>query len=144
MAATLGPVDVAVIEFEGGRFRNEVASVLADVIDPGIVRIVDLVFLAREEDGSVRAIELDEVAPEVADAMSPLTDEISGLLSDEDVSRVGERLGTNSLAAIIALEHAWLGRVSEAVTSASGRMVALERIPADVVEKALVAREMSR
>lgn len=144
MAATMGPVDVAVIEFEGGRFRGEIASALADVVDPGIVRIIDLLFLTRDEDGSVRAIELDEVAPEVADAMSPLTDEVSGLLSEDDVRAVGDRLGTNSLAAMIVLEHAWLSRVSEAAQRANGRVVAHERIPAEVVERALAAREMNR
>jgi len=144
MAATMGPVDVAVIEFEGGRFRGEIASALADVVDPGIVRIIDLLFLTRDEDGSVRAIELDEVAPDVADAMSPLTDEVSGLLSEDDVRAVGDRLGTNSLAAMIVFEHAWLSRIREAAERANGRVVAHERIPAEVVEQALAAREVNR
>jgi len=144
MAATMGPVDVVVIEFEGGRFPGDIASALADVVDPGIVRIIDLLFLTRDEDGSVRAIELDEVAPDVADAMSPLTDEVSGLLSEDDVRAVGDRLGTNSLAAMIVLEHAWLSRVRDAAERANGRVVAHERIPAAVVEQALAAKEVNR
>ncbi len=144
MAAMLGPVDVAVIEFEGSRLTTELASALANVVEPGIVRIIDLVFVTRDEQGSVSRLELDDVDPDVADAIWPLTDEVSGLLSEEDVRRIGERLGNDRSAALIVLEHAWLGRVRAALAGVNGRVLAHERIPAEVVERAMAAREEDR
>ena len=137
---TLGPIEVAVIRFEGNRFTGEIAPALAEVVDRGIVRIVDLVFVTKDRYGVVQAFELDDVEDDVADAMSPLTDEVSGLLSEDDVRQVGEQLEPESSAAMVVFEHAWLRRLREAVVNANGRLVAQERIPPDVVEQALAAR----
>ena len=137
----LGPVEVAVVEFEGNHFKGDIAKALAEVIDWGIVRIIDLVFITKDEAGHVRGIELDDIDPDVADAMSPLTDEVSGLASEDDLRQVGDQLRPNCSAAMIVFEHAWLRRLREAIVNANGRVVTQERIPADVVERALAAAQ---
>jgi uncharacterized membrane protein len=136
----LGPIEVAVIGFEGDRFASAIAPALNDVVERGMVRIVDLVFVAKDRDGVVRAFELDDVDGAVADAMSPLTDEVSGLLSEDDVRQIGERLEPGSSAAMVVFEHAWLRRLREAVRDGGGHLVTQERIPPEVVERALAAR----
>jgi hypothetical protein len=143
MTAGLGPVEVAVIEFDGGRFDEGIAAAIGDAVDAGVVRIVDLVLVTRDRDGDVTCIELDDADPEVVRAISPLADEISGLLSEEDVRRIGEDLERNRAAAMIVFEHVWLRRIRQAILEANGRVVRQERIPAEVVERALVALERS-
>jgi hypothetical protein len=135
-----GPVEVAVISFEGNRFKGEIAPALEEIVERGIVRIVDLVFITKDHAGRVLKFEVDDTDPEVAGAMSPLADEVSGLLSEEDVREIGEQLEPNSSAAMIVFEHAWLRRLREAILNANGRLVAQERIPMEVVERALAAR----
>ncbi|MDQ6771754.1 MAG: DUF6325 family protein [Candidatus Dormibacteraeota bacterium] len=137
----LGPVEVAVIEFEGSHFKGEIASGIREAVDRGIVRIIDLVFIAKDEAGSVRSIELDDMETDVAEAMSPITDEVMGLVAETDVSEVGDRLPNNCSAAIIAFEHVWLRRLREAILNANGQVVSQVRIPADIVERALAAKE---
>jgi uncharacterized membrane protein len=135
-----GPVEVAVISFEGNRFKGEIAPALEEIVERGLVSIVDLVFIATDDDGRVHAMELDDVDADVAGAMSPLADEVAGLLSEDDIREIGEQLQPNSSAAMVVFEHAWLRRLREAILNANGRLVAQERIPAEVVERALGAR----
>jgi uncharacterized membrane protein len=135
-----GPVEVAVISFEGNRFKGEIAPALEEIVERGLVSIVDLVFIAKDDDGRVHAMELDDVDADVAGAMSPLADEVAGLLSEDDIREIGEQLQPNSSAAMVVFEHAWLRRLREAILNANGRLVAQERIPAEVVERALGAR----
>jgi hypothetical protein len=137
----LGPVEVAVIEFEGNQFKGEIAPAMREVVDRGIVRIIDLLFIWKDREGTVRSIELDDIDPEIADAMSPLTDEVMGLLSEDDARRIGEQLHDNCSAAMIVFEHAWLRRLRHAIANANGRLVSQERIPADVVDRALAAQD---
>jgi Family of unknown function (DUF6325) len=137
---TRGPVEVAVIAFGGGRFRGDIAPALAQAVDRGVMRVIDLVFVSKRADGVVEAAELDDVDADVADALWPLTDEVAGLLSEDDVREVGERLRPGDAAAMVVFEHAWLSRLGRAIADANGRMLAHERIPAEVVERAAAAR----
>jgi uncharacterized membrane protein len=135
-----GPVEVAVISFEGNRFKGEIAPALEEIVDRGIIRIVDLVFVTKDGAGRVRNFEVDDTETGAAGAMSPLAHEIAGLLSEDDIREIGERLQPNSSAAMIVFEHAWLRRLKEAILNANGRLVAQERIPLEVVERALAER----
>jgi uncharacterized membrane protein len=135
-----GPVEVAVISFEGNRFKGEIAPAMEEIVERGIVRIVDLVFVTKDHAGRVQKFEVEDTDADVASAMSPLADEITGLLSDDDVREIGEQLEPNCSAAMIVFEHAWLRRLREAIQNANGRLVAQERIPMEVVERALAAR----
>jgi hypothetical protein len=143
MSVTLGPVDVAVIEFDGNHFDDGIAAALAEAVDAGVVRIVDMVLVTKDAAGTVASVELDDAEPDVVSSISPLADEISGLLSQDDVRQIGQDLGPNRSAAMIVFENAWLRRVRQAIIDANGRVITQERIPADVVERALAARETS-
>jgi hypothetical protein len=135
-----GPVDVAVISFEGDRFKSEIAPALAQVVERGIVRIVDVLFIAKDEAGNVRTFELDDAEVELADTMWLLADEVSGLLSEDDIAEIGERIEPSSSAAMVVFEHTWLRQLREAILNANGRLVTQERVPAEIVERALAAR----
>jgi len=137
---TLGQVEIAVIEFRGNRFGGEIVPALAEVVDRGIVRIVDLVFVVKDAVGTVRGIELEALGGDVGQEMLPLMDDVMGLLSDDDVQQVGDVLPPNSSAALIVFEHTWASGLRQAIANADGRIVAQERVPAEVVQRALAAR----
>ena len=141
---TLGPLEVAVLEFEGDRFPGEIVPALTEVLDLGIVRIVDIVFVTRDAAGSVAAVELEALDDDMAQAVAPIADDVMGLLSEEDVRRVGAALPNDSSAAIVVLEHRWAARLREAIASAKGRVITMERIPAEVAEAAAAAILTSR
>src|SRR5262245_9173540 len=80
-----GSVEIAVVEFPGSKFTGEIAPALAELVNDGIVTIIDLVFVTREEDGTVASVELADIEEEIADAFAGVEGEVTGLLSDEDL-----------------------------------------------------------
>lgn len=96
-------------------------------------------FVMKDQNGSVRGFELDAAEADVAQAMYPLTDDVMGLLSEQD-GQVGAELRENASAALIVFEQRWAARLREAIINANGRVVAPERVPADAVERAFEAQ----
>ncbi|MCQ4211457.1 DUF6325 family protein [Streptomyces longispororuber] len=134
---TLGPVDVAVVAFEGSRFNGDVAPALRELQKDGTVRILDLSFMHKAEDGSVDIVELAD--EEVAEAFGQVADVQFDLLSDEDLRAVAENLPPASSAFVVAWENTWAARLATAVRESSGELLLLERIPRDAVVEAVTA-----
>jgi hypothetical protein len=139
---SLGPIDVVVIEFKGNKFKGEIGPAMQEIIDKGIVRILDLAFVLKDQDGIVAAFEAaDMVDDEGARVLDAMTDEVSGLLAQGDILEIAESLENNSSAALLLFEHTWAAKLKQAVLNADGRLVAQVRIPHEVIEEALSARE---
>ena len=102
---TIGPVDVAVILFEGNEFNGDVAPALSDLNDSGTVRIIDLVFVRKDDDESVSYAEVADA--EVAEAFERLHDAQFDLLSDEDLKGIAGGLKAGSSALVIVWENTW-------------------------------------
>ena len=81
----IGPVDYLIVAFPGNQFRGEIAPALADLVDAGTIRIIDIAFVTKTADGDVAALEITELDPEVRQALETVGIEVSGLLSDEDL-----------------------------------------------------------
>jgi hypothetical protein len=133
----MGPLDCLVVEFPGNRFSGEILPALHAVVEKGLVRIADLTFIRKDESGRVSALELTDLGEDDMKLFNPLSPEVSGLLSAEDVAKVADALNNNSSAALLLFEHLWSANVREAIERANGRLVLHERIPASVVEAAL-------
>ena len=136
-----GPVEIAVIEFPGSKFTGEIAPALAELVNDGIVTIIDLVFVTKDEDGTVAGVELADIEEEIANAFDSVDGEVSGLLSDEDLQIAGEALSPGSSAVLIVWENTWARRLVSAIRGASGRLVAHDRLDAETVAAALAADE---
>ncbi|MCX5402117.1 DUF6325 family protein [Streptomyces sp. NBC_00102] len=136
-ADSVGPVDVAVVVFEGDRFNGDIAPALRDLHDSGTVRLLDLAFVRRSPEGSVDIVELEDA--EVAEAFARTTDGRFDLLSEEDLQGVAGDLAPGSSALVVAWENAWASRLAAALRGSHGEMVFLERIPRDDVERAIAA-----
>jgi len=137
---SLGPVEYMVIEFPGNQFKGEIIPALREVVDKGVIRIIDLVFVRRDDQGNISVMELSDLQKDAASAFVPLARETSTLLAEEDIEKVSEIMENNSSAALFLFEHVWAKRFRDAVLDANGRVIAGERIPKEVVDAALAWR----
>jgi hypothetical protein len=135
-----GPIDYLLVEWAGKQPEGEIAPYLVDLVDRGLIRILDLVFLAKGEDGSIEALEIADVGGEVAE-LAIFEGASSGLLSDEDHEQAGAALEPGTSAALLVYENTWAGPLVAAVRRSGGEMVASGRIPADDLLAALDAVE---
>jgi uncharacterized membrane protein len=133
----VGPVDLALIRFPGNRFTGEIVPALQELIDSGTVRIIDLVFVLKDADGNVAAMELSEVEDETKLAYDELEGEINELLTEEDVEQAASLLEPESSALLLLWENTWAARIAAALRNADGELLAFERIPREAVEAAL-------
>jgi Family of unknown function (DUF6325) len=132
----IGPVDYAIVAFPGNQFQGEIAPALAELVDAGTIRIIDATFVAKDADGTVVALELTELAPDVQEALDALGIEVTGLFNEEDILAAGEELEPDSSAALLVWENVWARNVAQAMRDAGGVLVAFERVPHDVVQAA--------
>jgi uncharacterized membrane protein len=136
-------VELAVIEFPGSKFTGEIAPALSDLIERGIVTILDLVFVMKDADGSVESVELMNLEDEYAAPFRDLEGEVNGLLSDTDLQTAGAALTPGSSAVLIVWENTWARELTNAVSRAGGRLVAHDRLDAATVQEALAANQAS-
>jgi hypothetical protein len=134
---SLGPVELVVIEFPGNQFRGEIAPAMKALVDSHTVRIIDLVFITRDESGVTHSRELTEIESDLMLTWDPLVDDVLGLLSGDDIQRLGQSLSLNSSAALLLFENTWATDFRDAVERAQGPLVLSERIPRAIVEQAV-------
>jgi hypothetical protein len=134
---SVGPVDVAVIRFDGNRFSGDVAPSLADLHDRGVVRIIDLAFVRKEQDGTASYVEVEDA--EVGDVLASVHGEQFDLLNEQDLTEIADALEPESSALVIVWENTWAGRLAAAIRDSHGSLVVQERIPRDVVLRAVAA-----
>jgi Family of unknown function (DUF6325) len=130
----IGPVEILVVGFPGNQFNGEVAPALADLVQSGLIRVIDLVFVAKDADGNVVGVELSDVDPAVSAAFQPHVEEPSGLLADEDIEDLGVHIERNSSAAILVFEHLWATRFRDALVDSGGELLASIRVPKEVID----------
>jgi hypothetical protein len=137
----MGPVDYVVLEWKGERpTAGEVQPLLLDLVDRGIIRIIDIAFLAKAEDGSVAALEVGELK-QVAEAFAEFEGASSGLLDYEDLQQAATALDPGTSAAVLVWENRWAAPVAGALRRSGGQLVASGRIPIQAILAALDAAE---
>ena len=132
----IGPVDYMIVAFPGNKFRGEIGPALADLVDAGTIRIIDLAFVGKNEDGDVVALELTELDPDVQAGLEKAGIEVGGLFNEDDLADVGDALEPNTSAALLVWENLWATKTAQAIRDAGGELVAFERLPHDVVQAA--------
>jgi hypothetical protein len=136
-----GPVEYAVIEFPGNQFKGEIVPALKELVRNGTIKILDLIFIRKDQAGTVESLELAELTTDEAGQYESLPASIEGLLNEDDVRTVAEGMANNSSVALLVWEDAWATRFTDAVRNANGRVTALERVPREVVEAAMAAAQ---
>lgn len=134
---SIGPVEYLIVAFPGNQFKGEIIPALADLVEAGTIRIIDLAFVMKDADGAVVTAELGDLDSEVFKAFDALSPETMGLLNEEDLAAAGEELDPNSSAALLVWEDSWATALRDAIVNAGGEVLDLERVPYQVVNAAV-------
>lgn len=127
-ASTVGPVDLAVVVFDGSSVADEVGDAISDVVHSGTVRVIDLALVSAAPDAEVvGAQDLRETLH--GTGFDELADTRFDLLTDEDLSAISASLEPGTVALVVVWENTWSARLGDIVRRAGGRLAAFERLP---------------
>jgi hypothetical protein len=127
-----GPAEYVILGFPGNDFKGEIAPELVKLVDSGTIRVLDLVFVAKDADGDVLIVEFDE--HEGLAAFAEIDGEVGGLIGTEDIEHATADLPPNSSIALLVWEDLWAAPFVEAVRRAGGELLEGARIPAELLE----------
>ncbi len=135
----LGPVDFVVVEFPAGvsNFTGEMAKELLALVDAGTIRLIDILILVKNDDGSVDAMELSDV-PELGD-LAAVEAELAELLAADDVAHLAAAMDPGSVAGVIVYENLWAAPFAAAARRSGGQLIANGRIPIQAIIASLEA-----
>jgi len=133
----LGPVDWIVVEFPGSRFNGEIGPALADLVDRGIVRVLDLVMVWKDDDGSIEAHEIADLDDSEVGQFRSSEARVAMLLSENDLTAIAEAVEPGSSATVLVWENCWAAPFAAAVRHCGGQLVASGQIPIQALLAAL-------
>src|SRR4051812_732147 len=137
----LGPVDYVIVEFPSGaaNFTGEMVEELLKLVDGNTIRVIDILILAKDDDGTVEAMELsdvDELGP-----LQALEAELAEFLAEDDVLHLAAAMDPGSVAGVLIYENLWAAPFASAARRAGGQLIANGRIPAQAILAAIEADE---
>ncbi|GEB54753.1 hypothetical protein SGA01_03580 [Streptomyces gardneri] len=137
----MGPVDFVVIEFPGNRMTGKALALVLDLVDRGIVRVLDLTFVRKDTDGSVVAMELRDLDDDGELDLSVFEGSSSGLLGQDDIDEAGMALEPGNSAGILVYENVWAAPLARELRRGGAQLVAGGRIPVQALLASLDAVE---
>jgi hypothetical protein len=137
----LGPVSYLIVEFPGNKMKGEAFPILMDLVDRGLIRILDLEFVTRDTDGSMRTIELMDIDHDGKFDLAILEGSNSGLLDSSDLTDASSVIEPGSSAAIMIFENHWAMPFVQALRRGSAQLVAAGYIPQDDLAAAVGATD---
>lgn len=137
----MGPIDYIVIEFPGNKFTGEAFPALIDLVDRGLIHIIDLLFVKKDLDGSVQALSLQDFGDEGEFDLTVFEGASTGLLGDDDIAEAASAIEAGSSAGLLVYENVWAAPFASAVRRSGGQLVASGRIPVQALLAALDALE---
>ncbi len=137
----LGPVDYLIVEFPKGQqnFTGEGVDELLRLHDAGIIRVMDILILAKDADGSVEAMELSDL--DNGGEIARLEGELAQTLAEDDVEHLAAAMDPGSVAGVLVYENVWAGPFASAMRRAGGQLIANGRIPIQAIIAAVEADE---
>jgi hypothetical protein len=137
----MGPIDYVVIEWPGRQPQGEAAPMIVELADKGIIRILDIAFMVKREDGTVDSIELSDLD---GDGFADFEGASSGLIGRDDLEEAAAALDPGTCAAVMIWENRWAAPVAVALRRSGGQLVASGRLPLQAVIASLEAAEAGR
>ena len=134
---TMGPIDFLVVEFPHRQTPGEGVPLFVDLVDRGIIRVLDLAFVRKENDGGVRRVALADLGPELA----VFEGAASNILGADDLQTVGEAIQPDSTACVLVYENSWAAGLARAMRRGGGQLIATGRLPVQGILAALDATE---
>jgi hypothetical protein len=132
---TIGPVEYIIVGFPGNQFNGDIAPELAKLIKSQTIRLIDLVFIAKDAGGNVAVVEFDE--HEALAPFAELDGEVGGIISQEDIEHAAVDLEPNTSAGLLIWEDLWATPLVEAMRDSGGVLIEGSRIPHDLIEDAV-------
>ena len=136
----MGPIDFVVLEWPGRQPQGEVAPLILDLADRGIIRILDVALMAKDEDGTVGAMDFGAFNGD-SGGFDAFEGAATGLLGQDDLDAAAAALEPNSAAAVLVWENRWAAPVAVAIRRSGGQLVASGRIPIQAILASLDALE---
>jgi hypothetical protein len=138
-----GPVDYLVVEFPAGQshFTGEMAAEIARLVDQKLIRVLDLLVLTKAEDGTIEALEIDDLA--ALDELRAAEAQLADLLAAEDVAHLAAAMEPGTTAGVLVWENTWAAPFASAARRAGGQLIASGRIPIQSILAAFEAEEES-
>jgi hypothetical protein len=136
-----GPIDYLIVEFPGNRMTGEGFPMLVDLVDSGIIRILDLVFVRRDLDGSVAALEIADFDNDGELDLAVFEGTSSGLVGPDDIDEMGSVIEPGSSAGLLVYENVWAAPFAAALRRGGAQLVASGRIPTQAILASLDAME---
>ncbi len=139
----LGPVDYAVVEFPAGvsNFTGEMTTELLALVDSGTIRVIDVLILTKNDDGTVDAAELSDVGD--LGELQALEAQLAELLAEDDVVHLAAAMEPGSTAGVLIWENLWAAPFASAARRSGGRLIANGRIPIQAIIASIEADEAS-
>lgn len=137
----LGPISYLIVEFPGNKMTGEGFVALLDLVERGVIRILDLMFMTRDTDGSMRALELQDIDHDGQFDLAVFTGASSGLLSDSDLFEAASVIEPGSAAGILIFENRWATPFIQALRHGKAELVSAGYIPQSDLVAALDAAE---
>ncbi|MFD5417078.1 DUF6325 family protein [Streptomyces sp. NPDC127069] len=137
----MGPIDYLVVEFPGNRMTGEGFPLLVDLVDRGLIRILDLVFIRKDQDGSVAALEIADLDADGELDLAVFEGASSGLLGQDDLEEAANAIEPGSSAGLLVYENVWAAPLAAALRRGGGQLVASGRIPVQAILASLEAAE---
>jgi len=137
----LGPVDYIVVEFPAGasNFTGEMAQELVRLVETGTIRLIDVLILTKDEDGSVEAMELSDL--EELGQLAAVEAELAELLAADDVAHLAAAMEPGSTAGVLIWENLWAAPFASAARRSGGQLIATGRIPIQAIIASIEADE---
>jgi Family of unknown function (DUF6325) len=138
----LGPVDIVVIAYPADApMTGEAVPIVLDLVERGIIRVLDVMFVVKEQDGTYSGFEATDLDSKGVGDFAVFEGASSGLLGDDDVAAAGDEIEPGSAAVILVYENRWAGPFAAAVHRNGGRLVGFQRVPAQDLIASLEAAE---
>ena len=132
-----GPIEMLMIRFPGTEIGDDLAPALTELVEDGLIHIVDLLFIRKDAEGTVSVYELSDLLPDIAGKYAPLLNDVTELLNEDDAYEMASSLDNDSSAGIMLFENVWATRFAQAVRAARGEVLLNERIPSNVIDEIL-------
>ena len=137
----LGPVEILVVKFPGNKFKGEIAPALTQLVESGTIRVIDILFVNKDENGKVEMVEINDLDDDNYAVFDPIVSDVTSMLNEDDVKAFSEALAPNSSAALLLFEDTWATRFRDALVNANAELVVSERLPRAAVEQLMAERE---
>ena len=137
----MGPISYLIVEFPGNKMTGEGLPILVDLVDRGLIRILDLMFVTRDVDGSVHAVDLRDIDHDGTLDIGVFQGASSGLLDDSDLADAAPVIEPGSSAGILIFENRWAASFTQALRRGGAELVAAGYVPQDAILASLDATE---